>query len=812
MNFSPFTTVGRWLIGCLLAPFFLPAQTASPSAFVSGMLVSSGSEGVAYAAVSLFTEDGFLTGEMTDEAGAFRMDEVPEGTYWLQVQHLEYADLETERFTVSAGRPVEFGAIQLEAAGQNLEEIVVTGRRALVEVRPDRTVFNVAASPLASGTNGLDLLRKSPGVRVGTNNQISLPGKNSVRIYINDVPTELTGQDLATLLQGMSSDNVEAIDIISNPSAKYEAAGDGIINIRTKRNTAIGFKGSVGASFSQGIYHELLTTASLNYGSERVKINFDLTQTDGDYLQAYLDENYQRDARLKMYSSEIYMVSSLQANLGVEFRLSDAHTLNVSTTGVYTDLDTELEGWTEFYTPADGPLEAYLDSGVDYEGPRNRFSGNLSHRWNLDERTSLVTTLSKGGFEKDAYTIQPNRLYGPDRTTLRSVDDNTMHALADIDLQSVKSDFERSWEGISLSLGGKYARIESANDFQFFLLQNGMEQLVPEKSNFFRYVERVGAAYASISTPLGSALTLNAGLRYEHTASRGSLTTEQDVANKEVPRSYGNVFPSVALSFANDGDHLLNLSYGRRITRPNYERLNPFEVPMSSVLIWKGNPFLQPTYTDNLQLTYAFRSKLTVAANYAVSRDYFAELYESTPELVNFRIPYNLERSTSYGLSLSYPLEITKGWDFAAYLDGAHQRNRGEQEGVPLDFDLTYYSVRITNAIQLPGGILFDVSGSYFSKMVVEGVLEVEGNPQLSFGFRRDFFDRRLQVRVTGADVFGTDRVSRYTGDYRGIYIDGQVTYDTQRFGAGFTYHFGNRKAQTDRNADSGLEDELDRL
>ncbi len=787
-----------------------PVSGQSPATFFSGTVADQHAAGIAYASVSLLAGGQLVRGDISGEAGEFSFTADP-GTYALRIEHLEYADLTSDSFTVRAGIPLALPPFTLAPAANDLGEVTVTGRKALVEVRPDKLVFNVAASPSASGTNGLDLLRQAPGVRIDLNTKVSLPGKHNVRIYLNGVPTELAGNELVNLLQGMTSDNIEAIEIVANPSAKYEASGDAVINILTKKNTAIGFKGSAGANFRQGMYHSSAATGSLNYGGERVKVNFDATRSFSTELQGMQYNRLQDGARLDVYSREVFKDPVLNLNFGIEGRLSEKHTLNLTTMRLVGSQTTYLRGNTDIYESADGPLTSVLVSGVNFDQHYTNFTGNLNHAWAIDDRTSVVTTLSVGRLDLRDHTVQPNTFLAPDRRTVLSVEDVAFRAATNIDLASARVDLERSWEALTLSAGVKYARIVSGNDFRYFDVADRQEVFDPMQSSFFQYTENVAAAYASASVKLSPSLNMDLGLRVEHTESLGELLAEQDVDDKTVPRSYTGLFPNLNLTYDPQNDHTLSLSFGRRIIRPDYMSLNPFQNPLSKLVIWTGNPFLRPAYPTSTQLTYAFRGKLIVSANYDVTNDFVANVYEITDGLTNQLIPRNLDRATALGLSISYPLEVTEGWDFVGFFDASHQRYAGDREGQDLDLRIDAFSLRLQTIIKLPHGAQLDLTGSYVNRYAVLASMNAAGNPSLAFGLRKDLLNDRLQLRITGADIFGTNRRRDYTANYGGIRLDGVLTYDTQRFGAGFTYNFGNQQAQTERDARDGLEVELER-
>lgn len=819
MNYTPhpnFRQAITSLVICLLATFSLAAQSASPVArgAIMGKLLGESQTEVMYASVALLQNDSLVVGSaISAPTGDFRIEHIAAGSYRLRVDHLEYATYTTEPITVSGKEAITFPEITLTKSIAELGEVVVTYRKPLVEVKADRLVFNVDSSPSASGTNGLDLLRKSPGVSVDMDNNISLLGKSGVRIYINDVPSRLSGDDLVNLLQSISSDNVEAIEIITNPSAKYEAEGNaGIINFVMKRNLALGYNGSLTSSFTQGRYLRNNNSTALNYSGEKLRANLEVTESNQTSFDTFLDTKEQNNTTLDLNSNEISNRQGWNIAAGVESQLGERHLLSLNARGVINQNNETLNSRTDIFNSSSNERSNVLLSQSLVEQPSQNYSANLHHQWRLNSASSLNSALSVGTFSSDRHTEQPNALLAADEVTVTEIDNAEFDAMTTIGLWSAKTDYEREWEHFVLSAGGKYSHISTNNNFAFYDADSEELVLDPTKSNDFQYTEDVAAAYAIVNAKLSPALTLSGGLRVERTDSRGQLISDLPLDNKDVPRTYTDFFPNVGLSYDSQQDHAWSLSLGRRITRPNYQDLNPFETPISQLTVWKGNPFLSPKYTMNYQLSYSYKQKLIVTNTYSVTRDFFASIFEITGTGSNQIIPRNMQRATDYGVSLSYPVEVTKKWTINAFLEGSYATYQGDLEGTVIDLKNTNYNCRLQNSIKLPGNLLLDLTYSVGSDWVWRGSVRVRGNQSTSFGLRKDFFDKQLQLRITGADIFKTTNDYFYRGDYGGILIDGVRSFDTQRFGLGITWKFGNQQAKTRKNANSALDEELNRI
>jgi iron complex outermembrane recepter protein len=799
----------------LLVALSLYSTGLSAQTQVQGRVVDEQGEPLALANILLLTaaDSAFVKGEIADEQGAFRFANLEPGAYRCQISMVGYPSGQSAAFQLN-GRPGEkaLGDIVLSGTA-SLAEVEVTARKTLLEVRADMLVFNVSASPSASGVNGLDLLRKAPGVNVDMDDNIQLLGKEGVQIHINGNPSRLSGRDLATLLQNLTSDNIEAIEIITNPSAKYDAEGNaGIINLRLKKNPALGFNGNLNSSFTQGNYLRYSNGLTLNYGGERIRATLELTRSEETHQDDFLDTKKQNGFVLDLDSEEARHRTGYNLAFGLDAQLSKKHSLGFTGRAVLNQDDNRLQSTTGIATPGATALDQLLVSQTLLDRSFRNYNFNLNYRWDIDPSANFTTDLSFGKFNTLGHTRQPNTFFGADETTVLGISNNEFNADTYIDMWSARADYEKSWGGLKFSAGGKLAYIATDNRFAFFTV--GPNGPTPDlnRSNDFDYTEQVAAAYAVLDAKMGEFLTLSAGLRAENTASRGRLKSIQDIDDTDVKRNYTDLFPNVGLSFNDNQAHALSLSIGRRITRPNYQNLNPFESPLSELTAWKGNPFLRPNYIMNYQATYAFRQKLTITNQYSVTEDFFATIFEISGDNSNVIIPYNMERATRYSLSVSYPLEVSKHWEFVTFFDGGRSTFKGNLEGTDIDLGQTTWSIRVQNNIKLPGGILLDLSYGRYSDWIWRGSIRVRGNQYLDVGLRKELLDQRLQVRITGSDLLRTNSDYFYGGAYGGLEIDGVRTFDNQRFGAGATWKFGNQKVKAAKRSKGAMEEEMRRL
>lgn len=781
---------------------------------ISGKILDKSSFEVVYASISLIKDNTTLVSNtISSSSGEFVFYNVEPGSYSLKIEHYEFENYNSSKFTISENETIVIPNIILSSSTNNLDEVVITRKKQLIEVKADKIIYNVSSSPSASGSNGLDLLKKAPGVTLGIDNEISLLGKKNVQIYLNGVQSRLSGDDLTTFLQSLTSDVIDSIEIISNPSSKYDAEGTGgIINIRLKRNISTGFNGNITSSFTQGELLKYNNNVSLNYGSEKIKTNFDITQSENNEFEGFNDEKKQNNSIFLLDSEELKIRKGVNVGLGIEAQINDNHFLSLNGRGIFNNNDNELNSITDIYQAVPLEYSETLFSQSFLDGNSSNYIANLSHFWNTSSTSTLITNLSLSLYDSEKSTLQPNTYFEEDGETIIATEDNLFNADTSIDLWSGKIDYEKDWDKIVFTTGIKYAQIKTNNGFVFYNIEDEIPIYDPTKSNVFNYTENVAALYANINWNIFPSLTLNAGLRVENTDSRGVLISDIPVDNKDVPRNYTDFFPNVNLNYEFNDNHSLNAGMGKRITRPSYQDLNPFETPTSQLVVWKGNPFLKPNYITNYQLSYTYKQKLVITTMYSKTEDFFAKVIELRDDGITQIIPRNMDQAISYGISVSYPATLTKFWDIILYGNASHQSYEGNIENSIIDIEADLWDYNIQNILKLPQDFLIDITFTQRSEWIWRGSAFIEGTYNLSFGVRKDLLDKKLQIRITGNDILNTESEYPYYSNYGGTEINGIYTDDSRRFGLGATYKFGNQKSKSKRKTNSALDDELNRI
>ena len=781
---------------------------------IQGSVYSSDNEPAMFSTVMLLDQDSVLIGgALTKEDGSFIIEKVAPGNYSIQVKNMGFHTYTSKKLSIASNENLSLDKITLIPSTTQLDEAVVTARKAMVEIRADKIVYNVASSPNASGNNGMELIGKAPGIIVDMDKNIILQGKSGVQIYIKGRPTRLSGNDLTNFLESLRSENIESMEIITNPSSKYDAEGTaGVINIVLKKNTSLGFNGNATGSFSQGSFSRSSVGTSLNYSGEKINLFTTLSLSDNIWQNDFDETTYQSGFLLDKNSKSENNTKAINFSGGMDYSINKEQSVSIDGRVLINKRDNVLRSTTGVFDTTDLVNGEILRAAALDKMPSENYILNANYRNVFSETANLSADLSFGKYSSKKNTLQPNDYVNAvDGAVLRTLN-KEYDANTQIDLWSAKVDYEKKFKKITLSSGAKYSYITTGNQLAFYNIENGLPIFDKTKSNDFNYLEKVAAVYFILNVNPTDKLMINAGLRMENTSSLGHLESEIQTDDNRVSRNYLDFFPNLGISFDDKKNNALSISYGRRITRPNYQDLNPFESRASELSAWKGNPFLKPNYIDNYQISYSFKRKLVISNNYSVTHDFFATIFEISQQKGNVLIPRNMQKATNNGLSVSYPLRIIKWWDLSSFFNYNFETYKGDLNGTKIDLKASTYNLRLQNNIQLPEAVTMELTYYLNSPWIWRGSVNVEGYSGLSIGVKKEFLDKKLLVQLTGNDILNTSSDYHYKSNYGGMIVDGVISFDSRRAGISATYKFGNQKAKTRKKGKSAIDDELNRI
>jgi iron complex outermembrane recepter protein len=786
-------------------------QTAST---ISGIVTDTGNQPVQFATVVLLTPDSVIVkGETTNAEGNFLIRNVAPGSYMLEIRNVAYEPKLTGLFEISPAENRVLEPILLYLATTELNQVSISATRPLIEIYPDKTVFNVESSINAAGNDGLELLGKAPGITVDPDNNIIMQGRAGVRVYINGRPTRLSGDDLTAMLQSMQSDNIESIEIITNPSARYDAEGNaGIINIKLRRNIQLGFNGSLVSNYNHGRHSRTNHGLNTNYQRGRLNMYSNITGFHNYFQSDFIDTKIQNNLSIKENTFGLNRNQGLNFSSGIVYEHSDMHSVSFTGNIIVNDRNETAVSRTPIRNSDDLLIrEILFADNLNIIDSRNvLLSGN--YRLKPAHKTVIDVDASYSTYSRSSDLNQPNTWFGPDGSSVQREINNRVVTDSDIRLWAVQSDLEQTIGKTTFTAGVKYSNILTGNDFNFYDLSGGNTIRDITRSNRFSYREEINAGYAIMQFPVGKKLSLNTGIRIEQTISEGNLTSEQVTQNENVRRNYTDLFPNTGLAYNNGKGILLGLSVGKRINRPGYQDLNPFDNKVNEINSFKGNPFLKPEYSMNYQFNFSFQQKLTGSLSYSNTSNFFAWLMEPIDTEKTIIIPQNMDDFKISSINLSYPASLLKNWEARAFVVVNRESYRGQFNREEIDIRTTTYNFRLQNSLSLPAGFSMDANFGYYSPSIYRGYFTVESYSRIDVGIRKNFLDGNLQVRITGSDIFGNSGNYYYSGSYGGMDIAGVLVVDSLRGGISLTWRFGNQGLKTVRRRTSALEEETQRL
>ncbi|MDH3246001.1 MAG: TonB-dependent receptor, partial [Saprospiraceae bacterium] len=743
----------------IFAIFLWFPSTAKSGGEISGSLVTEAGDQVSYATMMLnqASDSSLYKAGVSELDGSFKFINVPEGSYVLHITYVGYASYTSDVIDLAQGEKLRLPVITIRQEAEELDEVVVKAARPLIEVQPDKTVFNVDGSINAAGNDAMELLRKAPGVVVDNNDNILLQGKSGVKVYIDGKPSPLSTSDLANYLKTMQSTEIDAIEIISNPGAKYEAEGNaGIINIRLKKDKSLGTNGSLNLGYRYGQSGKYSASTNFNHRNKNVNVFGSYSYFDGDFNNDFSLYREQSGMIYDQSNNNGYSTNSHNFRMGSDFFLSEKSTLGLLVTGNINNWESLSRSNTDI-APIGGELAEVLDASNDGNGDRDNFNFNINYALRGPEGSSLNIDVDYGRYRNAGNSYQPNTYFDPTRSSIISQRIFSTITPTDIDIYTFKLDREQKVLGGQLGYGAKFSLVRTDNTYDFFDVIDGSEILNTDRSNNFVYEENINAGYLTWQRSYEDKWTISAGLRVEHTYSKGDLTSAVVIDDQVVERDYFNVFPSGGVTYQASEKHNLRLNYSRRIDRPSYQDLNPFEDKLDELTFQKGNPFLNPQYSNNIAFTHTYNYRLTSTLSYTNTKDVFTQITDKLDERSAILTYVNLAKQTNLSLSFAYPFSITKWWDAYGTVTAYRLHNEANFDGKIIDLNANILNFYAQNTFLLPKGFKLELSGWYNSPAIWQGNWTTNSQYDISAGIQKKVFNDKGNLKLSLSDIFLTN-------------------------------------------------------
>lgn len=780
---------------------------------LSGYVTDDKDQPFDWATVSLlhWPDSTFISGTQTDSTGYFAFAELTAGKYILKVNALGYHPNYIEAEVIS-GAQNDAGKIVLQADDMLLNEVQILAVKPVISNNGDKLVMNIENTVLGTGGNAIDVLKRTPGVMVDNDDNIVLKGKSGVNIMVNDKQIYLAGDQLENYLKNLPSDQIAQIEVITNPSARYDAEGNaGIINIVLKKNKLEGFNGSLLGSASKGYLWNYRGGANINYMHNRLSVmagyNYNMPQyTEGVLINRNI--NYEGMLTKIDETSDIVTISpSHSANIGIDYAINDKNTIGFSANG-FTNKEDKSHALTEaFLTDGEGNFLSHSQTTAIPESYFRNYALDAYYTLKID------TTGKKLSFDVDrAYYDGGNvstfsTIYfdaagtaGPVASVTRNDNPTTIY------ISSAKIDYTNPLKkNASFDAGIKSSYVVTDNEIISDYLDGSEWIIDTNQTNHFEYSENINAAYINFSKQF-TKIQLNAGLRAEQTISKGNSIT----LNNIVDRSYIDFFPSFSVNDVINEKNMLGFTYSRRINRPSYRDLNPFIYYLDPYVFVKGNPYLQPETTHSLELSYTYKQTFMASLSYSNSKDYIMTLlYQEDSTNTTYQTTDNMDHFNITALTIYTPFDIAKWWNLTPMFTVYQAYQNTDYEGVNYTVNNISFNGNLSSNFILPKNFTVELSGHY-EHAGYWGIIKYDSQWNADLGIKKTFMQGKFIAGLSATDIFNT---ADFSGTFDVKNIDAYVynDSDSRTVRLSLSYNFGKNDNNRQRHQ-NGSEDEMNRV
>ena len=804
----------------LLAAKLITAQVNEGS--ISGSISGRSDQKLVDAAtISLFkvADSSLYKVNLADERGKFLFEHIPFGKYYLLASSAGHLQTYSQQLEINNNSIVSAGVLQLTKEIKTLKDVTIVAKRPFIERKIDRTIINVDAVITNAGTTALDVLEKSPGVAVDKDGNISLKGKQGVLIMMDGRPSYLSGQELANLLKNMPSSAIDQIEIMTNPSAKYDAAGNsGIINIKTKKNKIRGLNGSLSTGITQSRFTKTNNSFNINYRNGKINLfgNYYYSYWHG-FTDLYILRNF-RNTQTKdletIFDQQSDMRYSGEWNnlkLGMDFYVNKKTTAGIVVSGVInpsrnSGVNTSLlEDGNKF-------VDSIVDATNSERGKSNNLSVNFNLRHSFDSAGKEFTVdLDYLTYDQGRNQFFENSYLNADYTQRRPNTQLKGTLPTSINIYSAKTDFTfpiKKAGKIEAGLKSSYVATDNNalyqnNSSDGYITDNG-------KTNHFIYKENINAGYINYGRQIKK-WGMQAGVRAENTNAKGHQAGNSTRPDSSFIKNYVNIFPTAYLSYEFNKKNTFSLNYGRRIDRPAYGDLNPFYYFLDEYTYVVGNTLLQPQFTNNIELSHTYNAFFTTTINYSKTNDLFTDvLKQITSERTIFQTKENIASRTNLGLAVSAYFHVTKFLTTNIYSNVIRDSYKGALDGGYLSVhNITFFS-NISNQLKFKKGWSAEVSGFYRSKGIA-GQIIVDPLWRLDAGLQKEILKNKGTLKLSVRDIFATQNFSGSV-KYQAIDVLVKNRYDSRNVSFTFSYRFGKPLQNQERRKTGGATDEQNRV
>ncbi|WP_286856609.1 MULTISPECIES: outer membrane beta-barrel family protein [Sphingobacterium] len=781
---------------CLLATRLLAQQAQKNEFTLSGKIANTE---ISTLEIHLFNADSqLIKTEFPNQQGEFNFEALPKGAYYFKIRRGQ-ADLYNSEVIQVTQQHMVLPEIRINE--QRLETVVINRSRPYIERHDGKLILNVESSLQNTGGSALEVLEKAPGVTVDGNNNIILRGKSNILVQIDGKNSPLTGEELANYLRGLPASAIDKIELITNPSAKYDAAGTAIINIKLKKGTNKGTNGSFSTALGAARYLKNNNSFSINHRNDKLNLfaNYNFAYREA-YNDLMIDRRFYKEGHLEktFIQDNFFKFSSRNHNgkIGFDYNLTDKNLVGASVSLTSNVFKPFGDSKTTLMDSDCQPLN-HTATLSQTDNITKNISANLNHKYRMDTLGSELST----DFDFIRYINASNQSFDTRTSDNNGAPIGIPYLLkgktdGDLNIYALKSDWIKILpRGLKLETGFKTSYVKSDNDIKFY--DHSTSPAVPDsnKSNHYIYQEYIHAAYGNVTKKWDKLKTV-LGLRIENTNVTGTqLTTDQ--INK---RKYTQLFPSVVFSYEFTADHNLEVNLSRRINRPNYQQLNPFKYYINATTYRVGNPDLNAQASQNYELTYSFKGKYIATLSYSKISDNITTVVKpilENGENITVQTEENLKSAAYYSLNLIAPLKLTNWWDInnnANFYYGSYTGNvSGTQINNIGNFTLDINSI---HTLKLGKNFAAELAASYKATEVY-AFARISPYWNVNIGLQKKFKEKN-SLKLALTDAFNSNNRKGLT-----VYNNYEENFKSRRepriLTLSYSYNFGSSKSVQSR-------------
>jgi hypothetical protein len=799
--------------------FFSLADAQTQSGKISGLILDNARKPLDGATVILLSakDSAVVSTQLSNHDGSFNFQNLKDNVYLVKVSYVGYKNYRSGTIILNQEKPVHLPAIILSPTGKTLKEVAITGQKAYIQQKVDRTVVNVGALLSNTGATALEVLAKVPGVQVDADGNITFKGKSGVLVMIDDKPTYLSAANLVTYLRSLLSSSLDQIELMDNPPAKYDAAGNaGVINIKTKKNTLRGLNAIVSANYAQGFYGRSNESINFNYRINKfnlfanVSYNRQKTFRRLEIDRSYLDASGNLASSLNDISYFRPVRNNTNIKAGMDFYLSNKTTWGVVFTSTIAPNHDSSPVYSLLYNGS-GQLDSTINT---LNTSKNKFTSrginlNYTHKYDSTGR-QLTFDLDYIRNESGSNQLFVNNTILPDNTLTESQVISSDLPSA-INIYAAKVDYSHPLKGkAKFEAGVKSSYVNTDNAANYFNIINNISTIDYNNTNRFLYKENINAAYLNFNKTI-KRFSLQTGLRLENTNGNGHQLGNVKIADSSFVNHYTNLFPTAYLSYNVDtaGHNVLVLSYGRRIGRPNYGSLNPFTFFVDKFTYFSGNPFLKSEFTNNYKVAYSFKSLFTLAATYNNTTNVQGETIRKEGNIF-ISTTGNIGRQKTLNFSASTNFHLARWWAVNLYAEVYKNTYQGAfYTGYLKQSQLTFsmngnqqFTISKTWSAELSGW--YNTGGTYGQFVSIP-------TGMLNAAIQKKILNNKGSIKLNVQDVFGTFSPSGSITNIVGATASYHNFVDTQVATLSFTYSFGKLTNTAAKRDTGGAESEKGR-